>query len=134
MRYANWQLVPSGLWIWPNFSPKEIACHHCGEIIVDVSFLDRLQRMRDYLGLPMRVSNGYRCRVHNARVGGAPGSMHKVGKAGDIVLERFDRRHLVRAAENVGFSGLGFYNTFLHVDIGRRRSWGNEEMWRCLSS
>ena len=30
---------------WPNFTPKEIACKCCGEIVVDEASMDALQRL-----------------------------------------------------------------------------------------
>ena len=35
---------------WPNFTPKEIACKCCGEIVVDEASMDALQRLRDIVG------------------------------------------------------------------------------------
>lgn len=37
---------------WPNFTPKEIACKCCGEIVVDEASMDALQRLRDMWGEP----------------------------------------------------------------------------------
>ena len=68
------------LWRWPNFTPKEIACRHCGELSINEDFLDKLQRQRSGVGRPIVVSSVYRCPIWNAFVGGAPLSTHKLGR------------------------------------------------------
>jgi len=108
---------------WPNFAPHEIACRHCGMLVVHAPSIDALQRLRDALGVSVHLNCAYRCPIHNAMVGGAPLSQHKLGRAFDIALRGFEREHLVAAARDAGFTGLGFYNTFQHIDTGRRRQW-----------
>jgi zinc D-Ala-D-Ala carboxypeptidase len=100
---------------WPDFSPRAIACPCCGEIVVLPEALDALQHLRDLLGAPLIVTSGHRCAVHNARVGGAPLSLHKQ-LAFDIALGGHDQAHLVQAARFAGFTGFGFGRTFLHLD------------------
>jgi uncharacterized protein YcbK (DUF882 family) len=128
--YRHWELVPASVWSWSSFSPAEIACRHCGELLLDLDFMDGLQDLRDLLGRPVHLTCAYRCAVHNARVGGAPGSMHLKGRAADIALLRLPRAALAHAGLSAGFTGFGYYNTFLHVDTGRRRWWGNKEIWK----
>ena len=74
------------------------------------------------------VNSGRRCRLHNAAVGGAPLSQHKVGIACDVRLAGHDPVDLARAAVASGFRGLGFGRSFLHLDArvrppGWRRAW-----------
>ncbi len=114
-------------WPAPNFSPSELACKHCGRVKISTDALIRLQNLRDVLGKPLRITSAYRCPVHNANVGGAPLSQHKLGKAFDITTRGYseaDRKLLKDTAADIGFTGFGGYNSFLHVDIGRRRHWG----------
>jgi len=59
-------------------------------------------------------------------VGGAPFSQH-LKLAADISTLGHDRRKLLRACRNAGFTGFGFYNTFLHIDLGRPRNWWSGE-------
>ncbi len=111
-------------WRWPHFAPRELACRHCGEVRVEEDLLDGLETMRAEYGRPMRITSAYRCPIHNARVGGAPMSRHKLGQAADVAVSPADREAVLFAAEAAAFGGLGFYSTFLHVDIGPARSWG----------
>ena len=90
-------------------------------------FLDRLDRLRSRYGRPLRVLSAYRSPSHNALVGGAPLSRHKEADACDLSIVGEDKAVIDRLAHEVGFRGFGYYNTFIHVDMGRPRSWGS---WR----
>ena len=46
-----------------------------------------LQPLRDYLGVPVVITSGYRCRALNRLVGGVPNSQHILGEAADIVVK-----------------------------------------------
>jgi len=69
-----------------NFRLSEFMCKHCGlgKGIVKNELLERLQLLRWLYGKAMIVNCGYRCPVHNVRVGGAPKSAHLTGEAADI--------------------------------------------------
>ena len=120
--YENYAGAAS-VWRWPNFSPKEIACHGTGSLLVNVPALNRLQLLRDLLNLPLTVFSAYRSPRHNALVGGAPLSQHLLGTAFDLALV-LPLREMREAAADVGFTGFGCYRTFIHIDIGPKRSWG----------
>jgi len=100
---------------WPHFSPREISCRHCGEICIWPEALDAIERLRMAMAAPLVVNSGHRCALHNARVGGAPLSMHK-RLAFDIALNGHDPARLAEAARAAGFRGFGFGNSFLHLD------------------
>ena len=125
--------VPPAEWPWPNFKPIEIASHGDGSIAIESDAMDTLQALRLSLGRPMRINSAYRDPIHNARVGGAPRSAHKLGLAFDLHIGTLNRHLLHEIASEVGFRGIGFYRSFLHVDISRRRQWwgrGGKEAWK----
>jgi len=53
--------------------------------------------------------------------------MHLFGLAADISIINQDRNLILRLAKDLGFTGFGYYRTFLHVDLGRKREWGKEK-------
>jgi hypothetical protein len=112
-------LVPRTASRWPGFSPHDIACPCCGETFVWPAALDALERLRSSFGEPLRINSGHRCALHNARVGGAPLSLHK-RLAFDIALGGHDPARLLVLARAAGFSGFGFGQTFLHLDTRAR--------------
>ncbi len=118
---------------WPNFSAVEMACRHCAEQYYWPEFMDKLQQARTMLGRPFLIHSAHRCALHNARVGGAPLSQH-LKLAVDIGLYGHNPSLLHRACLQAGFRGFGFYQTFIHVDLGRKRFWyGNskaKQLWQ----
>jgi uncharacterized protein YcbK (DUF882 family) len=71
---------------------------------------------------PIQVISGYRTPKHNRRIGGAPKSQHLQGRALDIKPPRgitnleFYKRILKLARDTRAIRGLGYYNTFVHID------------------
>ena len=124
--YADWRDVPEKLWRWPDFTAQEIACRGDGRIRINEAALDRLQVLRDRLGMPLIVHSAYRSPDYNRKVGGAKHSMHLQGAAFDISMVNHDPTSFEAAARAVGFTGFGFYphQNFMHIDIGRARQWG----------
>jgi hypothetical protein len=100
---------------WPHFTARELACHCCGEVCVWPEALDAIERLRAAMAAPLVINSGHRCALHNARVGGAPLSLHKK-LAFDVSLSGHDPARLAAAAHASGFRGFGFGNNFLHLD------------------
>ncbi len=85
-------------------------------------FMEKLQTARTQVDRPFHILSAHRCSLHNARVGGAPLSQH-LRLAVDISLRGHNGRALFKACRHAGFTGFGFYSTFLHIDLGRPRHW-----------
>jgi len=124
--YSHYSKWPESEWYWPNFSPKELASRREGELKLDLPSLDKLQALRDLLGVPMYVNSAYRSPEHNAAIGGASNSYHMKGKAFDISVANHNPHVFESAAREVGFTGFGFYpqSNFMHIDTGPEREWG----------
>lgn len=119
-------------WPYVNFSIQEIACPCCGDVYCDPKSMATLQRARTLAKVPFKINSAHRCVIHNANVGGAPRSMHKK-LAFDISVVGRDRHKILKACREAGFTGFGYYHTFLHVDLGRPRFWysrGAKSLWR----
>jgi uncharacterized protein YcbK (DUF882 family) len=108
-----------------NFELSEFACKCCGAVIVSSDLYDlvgRLQAVRNWIGRPVRVTSGYRCREHDARVGTSsnPGAgPHTQGIAADIVVDGMSADDLAEVCMTAGLSGVGVYRKkgFVHVDV-----------------
>ncbi|TAE34641.1 MAG: DUF882 domain-containing protein [Alphaproteobacteria bacterium] len=136
MFFEHYSLIPTNGWQYRYFTPRELASKGDGSLLVNQDAISRLERMREIIGKPLIITSAYRDPIHNAKVGGAPMSMHRFGRAFDISLRTFhpidgrnvelnhNREQLYHAALTAGFTGFGFYATFLHIDTGRRRHWG----------
>jgi hypothetical protein len=55
-----------------NFKLSEVCCKHCGAHAMKRDFISLVQEFRDFLGAPVVITSGYRCRLHP--VGSAPPS------------------------------------------------------------
>jgi uncharacterized protein YcbK (DUF882 family) len=107
----------------------------------DLRHMHRTVQIADVLrhcyGSALRVVSGYRPPAYNDLVGGAPGSKHKAFRALDLQPYDGDIDRLIDIARPTmdalscaGWStGLGLYDTFIHIDIGAEgdtyRRWDN---------
>lgn len=107
-----------------NFNSLEFDCHGsgcCSETIINPKLVEYVQKIRDHFGKSITVTSGYRCPIHNKRIGGATGSRHSKGDAADIVVSGVAPREVAKYAESIGIKGIGLYETnadghFTHVD------------------
>ena len=119
-----------------NFIWREFYCPTAQVVPVSdltLYHVERLERLRQELDRPLRVNSGYRSPEHNAKVGGAKQSMHlefatDIAPTGELSPEIL--QEIYTMAEEFGFSGLGQYDTFVHLDcrefIGRTSArWDN---------
>ena len=116
--YDHFSQVDQEAWAerFPNFGPDEIACKGTGKLLVNEQALDCLQELRERLGKPMIINSAYRSPAHNRAIGGAKKSKHMEGIAFDVSTHNLDRSELVAAAQDIGFRGIGFYRSFIHID------------------
>jgi hypothetical protein len=115
--------IPDFSWaeVLAGFQPDERFYRH----------MELLQELRDWWKAPIKITSGFRSPKHNEAIGGAPKSQHQVF-ATDIQpnlhgfrlaqTPPFDRRAemiiLVAAeAERLGFTGIGKYDMFVHLDL-----------------
>lgn len=107
------------------FSDKELACRHCGKLVLAPGFAEKLKELRLEFGLPMTLSSCCRCNEHNRQEGGNAGSFHltenikwKVPGTCAIDVRRqgaeYDRR-LLSVALKQDWS-IGIAKAFIHLD------------------
>ena len=119
MEWKHWtQVNRETEWRWPHFSPRELACKGTGQLKIDPASLDKLEALRNRLGVPMLITSAYRSPQHNADVGGAKRSQHMLGKAFDVRMDNHDPDEFEAAAKALGFNGIGHYprHGFMHID------------------
>lgn len=97
---------------------KEFQCKDGShQVVVKRDLLDKLQLLRDLAGKPVIITSGYRNPAYNLKVGGSPTSRHLRGEAADIQIPGLGPQQVAELAEQVGFMGIGVYDTFTHVDV-----------------
>ena len=99
---------------------------------------NKLIRLARDWGQTLVITSAYRSPSYNASIkGAATNSLHMRGMACDIVMRPYstsDRIVFIEKAIQAGLSGIGVYNTFIHVDIGGKRAWGSCGSRTCLRS
>lgn len=106
------------------FSTKELACNCCGKANMDTAFLEQLNILREVWGKPLTLTSAFRCPEHNAKVGGAAGSQHVLGKAVDIDWATWsgsDRFAFLQLAME-RFNGIGLHPLFIHIDSRQQKT------------
>jgi uncharacterized protein YcbK (DUF882 family) len=118
-----------------NFSLKEFECN-CGCTMPEFvkknieTLAEDLQVIRDVINKPIKITNAYRCKEHNAKVGGVKTSQHILGKAADLQVVSMEPKEVADHVEDlmkgelITQGGVGRYSTFTHVDVrGSNARW-----------
>lgn len=80
--------------------------------------LEKLQGLRDWLKVPIKINSGYRDTAHNERVGGSKSSHHMRGSAFDIQLNfRCEDLFLWVQTHKSEVYQLIVYDDFVHIDF-----------------
>jgi uncharacterized protein YcbK (DUF882 family) len=97
---------------WTYFSEKEVV-----GLLPDLVF--KLERAREYYGMPIVITSGFRNPEKNEVVGGVKDSAHTKGMAVDIAApqDRKFREKLCWALGSAGFRRIGIYERHIHIDV-----------------
>ena len=113
--------VLNNLQLSKNFRLNEFLCKEGkNEVLIADGLIDMLQSFRDYLQKPIIITSAYRSPEYNRKIGGSPTSQHLYGRAVDIKVPGILPMDVGNAAAEIGFKGIGVYNTFTHVDIRKK--------------
>lgn len=90
-----------------NFWSREFECPCCGQSHMNPDFINKLQKLRDLLGMPVGIveGGGFRCDAYDPTK-----SAHKEGRAADLDLNYADYYAALQAAFEVGMTGIGVKN------------------------
>lgn len=125
-----WDRVTPGEWkaISPFFQPAELACKGTGGLYVYVPALRAYNALRAEGWLRAHSpSSAFRSPAHNVSVGGGKTSRHLAGAAFDVPrIAIIDKSAFVDRARALGFNGVGFYRSFVHIDFrAKPAQWGS---------
>lgn len=110
-----------------HFQDSELKCRHCGVNECTQALVDALEKLRSIAISPIIVNDAYRCKVHNAAVGGVPTSEHLSGEAADIRIEGCTPAEMYDLALKVpafaqGGIGVAEHQGYIHVDVRLRKA------------
>jgi uncharacterized protein YcbK (DUF882 family) len=113
--------------ITEHFKLEEFYCPDCKTVgsLDNINKLAvKLETLRAVWNKPMVIISGYRCKKMNEKCGGAKHSQHMLSNAADIRIEGITTEEVAKAADLLGFDGIGIYPTFTHVDLrGYKARW-----------
>jgi uncharacterized protein YcbK (DUF882 family) len=99
------------------FNRDEFTCSYTGENEIKDEFIERLDALREACGFPFVIYSGYRAKSHPVEVNKTTTGTHVQGIAADIkVTDGLQRFKIVEKAIQLGFTGIGVANGFVHVD------------------
>jgi uncharacterized protein YcbK (DUF882 family) len=113
-----------------DFTAAEFVCKHCGKAGIRFEFVQALQALRDRLGVPLRITSGYRCPQHPVERGKAKPGRHAEGIAADITGPPLI--DIWRAlADFPEFAGVGVarYQNYIHIDTRGGVPPGGRVVW-----
>lgn len=112
-------------------SPDGLIMLAQGENPVSHLLIEKLDELRELVKRPVLVNyaglqlRGYRSERENAAIkNSAKHSYHMRGLAADVTIPGMHPGDVATAALDVGFTGIGIYRTWTHVDCrAMRASW-----------
>ena len=116
-----------------HFAVSELACRDSSPVPAKyyanaVAICQRAEVLRKVSG-PLIVVSGYRSPAHNRKVNGAKTSQHLTASALDLRCPGVTAADLADMYQElidrglVPDGGLGRYNNWIHIDIGKARRW-----------
>jgi len=105
--------------IGANFDLNEFECPCCRMVRIHPALLDRLETLRDRIGMPIFIKSGFRCTRHNQDVGGKHGGYHPPGMAADVEIPGLVPSDGGQAARDAGFTCVIVYpiKGVIHLDV-----------------
>lgn len=108
-----------------------LRCHYTNKVMpIDVRVLDLLCDINESIGSrkPIRIISGYRSDIYNEKLikdgrNVSTKSLHLFGCAIDFAIAGISCREIAQVARSFRAGGVGQYPEFVHIDVGRVRSW-----------
>lgn len=116
MNQVNDIAVSESYWLTEFESPDT------HEVMIKAELVDRLQRMKRTVGLPVRIESGYRTPEYNKALGADPKSSHLIGQEVDVSCVGASLVVLAIAAVLAGFQSVivDAKENLVHCGLGPR--------------
>lgn len=103
-----------------HFTRAELACKHCGKLFLTPAFLERLERIREKMAMPLVISSACRCPDYNEKVSSTGRAGPHTKGAVDVAIRGSAALRLVELAIAEGMTGIGVNQKgdarFIHLD------------------
>lgn len=126
--HASFHLTTDPGQLAAHFEGREFLCRcGCCRLYIARELVDELNRLRAVVEAPVLIDSGYRCPVHNRSQNGSARSLHTLGLAADVHCPSLDANELHQLAGREWLDrlvgGVGYYDSFVHLDVGTVREW-----------
>jgi zinc D-Ala-D-Ala carboxypeptidase len=112
---------------WDNikhFTPRDFTCQCAGlcdhPVVISLDTVAKLDKIREIIGLPVKILSGSRCKRYNARVGGQSRSAHVpkngVSHGAHVFCPDSSFRFAFLAAALPVFNRIGIGKDYIHID------------------
>ena len=109
------------------FSEREfnLCTPRCSLQDMAQEFMNKLDAVREKAGIPLVLNSAFRTVAHEKARGRAGTSAHTMRVAADIRCNSSANRYkILAAAISLGFTRIGVYPTFIHLDISKTHPQG----------
>ena len=98
-------------------------CGQCGLTKLDKEFKKKLNKARNKTKTLFIINSGVRCNTYNSKIkNSSVNSSHIKGLAVDIKVENSQERYnILSSLIKAGFTRIGVYSTFIHVDNDKNK-------------
>ena len=109
-------------YVTEHFMYSDFICPCCDALKIVPGFyrhVSLLEQLRKEAGFSLAITSGYRCKSHNVSVGGGARSWHLLFATDIQPVDREPDKlsGLYILSQELGFGGIGRYETFLHLDL-----------------
>ena len=130
-----------------NFTEKEVYDVAFGDVgnefeISDIT-LNAWQIVRDFFGVPIKLTSSYRTSEHDKSKGRSGTGQHTkrtaidgsfIGSLSEETQLKFhaeieNKGNLYKALKEVGINGIGLYDNFIHLDSRDSPAFWDERTW-----
>ncbi len=100
-----------------NFYLRDFQCSCCKRVMIHPLLLEKMERLYQLSNGNFKITSGYRCELHNKKVGGVLNSKHTKGYACDITSNNI--KEVFEIVKNLGFSfyKLDEKKNYIHLEV-----------------
>ena len=106
----------------PYFSLFYFQCPCCKAVRISSELVLKLQKLAELVENKLNIKRAYICSRKFEWSGDVIDYNHMVGLAADVSVDGVDSEIIAEIAFELGFTGIGVYEKYVHLDVGEKRT------------